>query len=599
MSLLIEGFIIKNKKMKNIKLLFLLIFMSTLTACGQQKKYVSYTVKKGETIKSIAKDNDMRVRDLLRLNPDVSRKPDANTVIIIPNNKKKISEVKINEVEGKTHTVKKKETLFSIAKLYGITVDVIKKANNLTGNALSVGRVLKIPEYIDEEINIVEGEIKVVDGDVKIVKEKIFIEDESNTKYKVVKDDTIYNITKKFNISEEELMKLNPALKDGLKLGMLLDVGLVVDELIENIFVDDITTKPLNVLLMLPYKLNSISDNNTQFGKKTSLLNIVTDFHSGVLSAIDSLRIQGMRVNLKVVDTENSNSKIASIINSTDFDNVDAVIGPLFLKNAKLVAKKTGSTPVIAPIYSKSQKTTSEGSLIKVAPNKDLLEDKLINYMLDNYAGENIVITGDAGAQSVSKIARISARLKSHDSISKITILKQEKGYIKKERFVKVIDTVQRKNWVVFVGQDNVTTNDVVNNLGVMSKEKAKIQLFSFDKGSHFSNVSNNQLARLQFTYPMEEFVDVTSDAVKYFRRKYKQKFYSDPSKYAIKGFDVTYDTLLRLSSNDSFNEGAKAGVSKRIGTKFDYSKKLFGSTENKGVFLIQYQEDLNLKVLD
>ena len=45
--------------------------------------------------------------------------------------------------------------------------------------------------------------------------------------------------------------------------------------------------------------------------------------------------------------------------------------------------------------------------------------------------------------------------------------------------------------------------------------------------------------------------------------------------------------------------KGAKAGISKRIGTKFDYTKKLFGSTENKGVFLIQYQEDLNLKVLD
>ena len=85
--------------MKVFKLLMLLICFTTLTACGQQKKYVSYTVKKGETIKSIAKDYDMKTKDLLRLNPDVSRKPSANTVIIVPN-KKKQSEVK-SEIKGK------------------------------------------------------------------------------------------------------------------------------------------------------------------------------------------------------------------------------------------------------------------------------------------------------------------------------------------------------------------------------------------------------------------------------------------------------------------------------------------------------------------
>ena len=54
-----------------------------------------------------------------------------------------------------------------------------------------------------------------------------------------------------------------------------------------------------------------------------------------------------MRINLKVVDTENSSSKIASIISENNFDNVDAVIGPLYLKNARLVAKRIGNTAVI------------------------------------------------------------------------------------------------------------------------------------------------------------------------------------------------------------------------------------------------------------
>lgn len=565
----------------------MLIFLTSLTACGQQKKYVSYTVKKGETIKSIAKDNDMKVRDLLRLNPDVSRKPDAKTVIIIPNKNKTATSTSTTTYNGKIHKVKRKETLFSIAQKYDVKVDDLKKENNLTGDKVSIGRELKIPSIKKDVV------LTVVEIQEEIDTEKYNV-------HIVEKGDTVFNLIRRFDITEEQLFELNPTLnsKDDLKLGMTIIIEEKSEDS-ETLFVDDITSRPLNIMLMLPYKVNSTSDYNAQFKKKSSLLNVVTDFHSGVLLALDSLRKQGMRINLKVVDTENSSSKIASIISENDFEDVDAVIGPLFLKNAKIVARKVGNIPVIAPMYSKNQTSISEGSLIKVAPNKKLVEDKLIDYMLDNYAGENIVITGDAGAKSIAKMARVSTRLKSHDSISEITILKPEDGYIKKEKFTTVIDTLGRKNWVLFVGEHNITANDVVNNLGVMSKEKAKIQLFSFDNGSHFSNVSNNQLARLQFTYPKEEFIDITDDAVKYFRKKYKRKFHAYPTKHAIKGFDVTYDALMRLSSFDSFNEGAKAGISKRVGTKFDYRKKLFGSTENKGVFLIQYHEDLNLKVLE
>ena len=69
---------------KNKILLLLLLLFSTIVI-AQQKKYVSYAVKKGETIKSIARDYDITTRDLLRLNPGVKRKPNAETVIIVPN----------------------------------------------------------------------------------------------------------------------------------------------------------------------------------------------------------------------------------------------------------------------------------------------------------------------------------------------------------------------------------------------------------------------------------------------------------------------------------------------------------------------------------
>ena len=59
-------------------------------------------MKKGETMKSIAKNYDASTRDLLRLNPDIGRKPKANTVIIVPNKKslrqKSVLEILVEEV---------------------------------------------------------------------------------------------------------------------------------------------------------------------------------------------------------------------------------------------------------------------------------------------------------------------------------------------------------------------------------------------------------------------------------------------------------------------------------------------------------------------
>ncbi|AOW21704.1 lytic transglycosylase [Urechidicola croceus] len=579
--------------MKKIKLFLLLTLLTVLASCAQQKKYVSYTVKKGETIKSIAKDNDVKTKDLLRLNPDVSRKPEENTVIIIPNKsyKKSVKPEKVETVDENTHIVQPKETLFSISKKYGVTVDELKEENSITGNNLSVGRVIKIPVKSNEVV-----EETPVDTDSEVVGEVITY----NT-HTVVKDDTIYNLTKRFGLSADELLALNPDLKDGLKLGMILNIGDSSEGII-NVFNDEITYKPLNIAMMLPYKVSSTSDYESQFKKNNSLLNIVTDFHLGALVAIDSLKAQGMNINLEVFDTENSNDKISRILSNSNFDTTDVVIGPLFLKNANTVSKSIHRSnkdiSVIAPMYSKNQKSISGGGLVKASPNKELLEEKLYDYMLKKYSGENIVVVGD-DKQSY-KMSQIISKLRTHDSINSVTVIKPQNGYIKKDRFVEVIDSVQRNNWVILVGQDNVVTSDVVNNLGVMPKKNRNIQLFSFAKGRNFDNVSNNHLARLKFTYPQESFVDVLSTGYKSFEKQYKSKSKIGPSEYSIKGFDVTYDALMRLAKHDTFKDGAKAGVSERVGTKFEYSKKLFGSSlENVGVFIIQYQEDLKLKSID
>jgi hypothetical protein len=67
------------------------------------------------------------------------------------------------------------------------------------------------------------------------------------------------------------------------------------------------------------------------------------------------------------------------------------------------------------------------------------------------------------------------------------------------------------------------------------------------------------------------------------------------PSFYATKGFDITYDVLMRLASGNSLKSTFNDGASYRVESKFDFTKKLFKTSENNGLFILQYNEDLTL----
>jgi len=577
--------------MKKVKFLISILVFCAFTLVAQQKKYVSYTVKKGENMKSIARDYDVSTRDLLRLNPDIGRKPKANTVIIVPNKNygKSISEVEENETI--IYIVKPKETLFGISNKHNITIAELKDANPKLEDGLKIGMHLKIPPASKKEENDSENFIL----------------------HTVIKDDTVYNLTKKYEVSEESLYALNTTLSEGLKLGMILKIKPIsisiineegeVETEMENetgLFVEAINfEKSINVAIMLPYELNKYSDSIPKniMTKGNSILNIATDFHMGASMAIDSLRSKGITVNVQYFDTQNSNYKLQTIVNSNDFSETDVIIGPLFYAKAHWLSKHV-SVPVIAPIYSKDQNSLSASNLIKSDDsNEILLEEHLLTYMKDNYNGENILVINDSEEQSQSKLWRIVNYLKSFDSIQNIAVLKSDKGYIDNEKFAEKLKE-NTANWVFLISDEIVTTAATVNNLKVFVEE-FDITLLTLEKGKNFDKIDNSFLGQLNFAYPTSDFVNMQDSKVKSFYSKYHSKNFTLPSKFAVRGFDVTYDILVRLASEDSIEEALRAGKSSRVSAVFNYNKKLFGSFENNGVYIVQYNKELSPVIVE
>ena len=628
--------------MNRITLLLVFLFLFSAIGIAQQKKYISYTVKSGENIRSIARDYDISFRDLLRLNPDVSRNPEPNTIIIVPNKNYGKNVVNVAAVNDKFHAVKPKETLYGISKMYGVSVEDLIAVNPELKNGLKIGMNLEIPEGIkikqDGDINyefhwvvkddtlynlskryhITQAELLRLNPSLKdglkigleLVVPKI---SESSSEYPsnyeyhtVIKDDTLYNLSKRYQVSQAELLRLNPELSEGLKLGMVLKIKSLQngeykkDEIKENFnFKEKLDfSKEINLVMLLPYQLNTLSDStrSDNFRKNHSLLNIVTDFHMGATMAIDSLRKRGLNVNVKFLDSENSTQKLQSLINKNNFKEVDAVIGPLYFDSALWLSKHIDS-PVIVPFYSKSQTVNSNDNLVKAAPENDILESELLKYLEQHYQGENIVVINDGKSESQSKLWQIVNRLKAFKNIQNVSVVKSQNGYISRSNISEKLNG-SGGNWVLLVSDEMVTTAAAVNNLKGLV-DNFRITLIAFDKGKNFDSVDNNLLGKLNFIFPTLEYLNIDDNNVNNFYKNYQAKNYAIPSKYALKGFDITYDILVRIASENGLKQGLEAGKSSRVSTVFSFNKNLAGSFENHGIYIIQYNTALMPTVLN
>ena len=152
---------------------------------------IDYVVKKGDSLYSIAKKYNTTVKDITRLNNLTSNNLAVGQQLIIAID----DNVTTTPTTYKEYVVKKGDSLYSIANKNNITVDELKKINNLTSNMLSIGQVLKLP-----------------------TQDKI----EEITMYTVQKGDSLYSIAKKFGITVDEIKSLNNLTSNNLFIGQQL-----------------------------------------------------------------------------------------------------------------------------------------------------------------------------------------------------------------------------------------------------------------------------------------------------------------------------------------------------------------------------------------
>lgn len=184
----------------------------------------NYIVKKGDTLYSIAQRYNITVDELKKQNQLSTNQLTIGQSLILPS------------TSFVTYTVQKGDTLYKIASQYNTTVDILKKINNLSSNILSIGQKIKLPST--EIINIPA----------------------SLETYTVKSGDTLYSIAKKFDTTVDKIKSQNNLSEDALTVGQVLKIPsiiLVTKPSKTNVY----TVKPGDTLYSLARKFNTTVNN--------------------------------------------------------------------------------------------------------------------------------------------------------------------------------------------------------------------------------------------------------------------------------------------------------------------------------------------------
>ena len=562
----------------------ILVVLIASSVFGQN--YTKHTVVAGETITQIALKYKVTPNDIYKLNPDSQNGIQLNSILLIP---KSIGKPTSTSTTSKliTHEVLPKETKYGIATKYGITVEELERQNPEIATNLPIGFQLKINGNVP----------KNVPSKAVITAEKPIVKTENVFEYTVKAGETMYSLTKQFTIATDKLIALNPNLTEGVKEGMVLKLPASIAFAKETNTPFSDLTKSISkqtkkeLVLLLPFNISKIeSDTLVSTAarlKKDKFLNMTLDFYSGALMAVDSAKVLGMNIDVKIFDSqETKSSSNAVAIAQQNAQSANAVIGPFYQNNVEKVAEalESKNIPVVSPLSKDYEKAYV--NLFQATPTNEALKEAMFDFMKNKNG--NIIAVIDP------KKPDIKQYITENQKETKLVGL-TEKGSFAADSIRKYFVT-NKINFVVMESESYYTITTTLNAM-INSMKDYQVQLVVLETNDMLDNeeIPLAKLTKLKMTFPSLTKENDSEEAAR-FEKAYKKKNRVLPNQYAVRGFDITFDTMLRLSQEKTFAESTQSSVTEQIESKFDYSKKVMGGYVNKGIYILYYNTDLTIK---
>ncbi|MBQ8521542.1 MAG: LysM peptidoglycan-binding domain-containing protein [Bacteroides sp.] len=567
-----------------------------------------HTVTKGQSLYSIASMYQVTVDEIVRLNPGSDERIKAGEALKIPQ--------KEGNGQSAYHTIQPGETLYQLTVRYGVTAQDICKANpGLSAKNFRIGQVIAIPASSGKTETAEQQQVTPVattsqDGPLK---------PKCRDMHRVERKETIYSISKQYGITKEELIAANPELRtQKLKRGKFLCIPYAKATSAGNKNESNTTQIPLSnaelfqqnqkeskkytsikAAVMLPFMTDGSGNREEQ--------SRMVEYYEGFLMAVDSLKQQGVSVDIHTYDTGNTSASLSRLFSSrSELKDMDIIFGPAHTEQVKQMADfaEKHKIRLVVPFTSKSDEVFNNPYVFQVNTPQSYLFSEVYEHYLRKFPEANVIFL-DADTGDNDKTDFIKG-LKEELKNNQITFKELKGAAITPEGMKMAVDSL-RENVLIPTSGKNISLIKILPQLIITAREHPNydMKLFGYPEWQTYTYDHLSSFFELD-TYFYSSFYtnNLFPEAVKFtsaYRKWYSKDMANTYPKYGMLGFDTGYFFLKALSHYGSdMEENMNKMMIAPIQTGFKFERvNNWGGFINRKVFFVRFTKNYELIKLD
>ena len=572
------------------------------------KEYYIHVVDTGNTLFAISRKYAIPREEILKANPRLTEVLTLGDRLMIPLDK--ITRRDLDEapdIDGNflIHEVQKKNTLYSLAKEYNVDINDIIVANPEIEDGLKKGSKIKIPV----------AKIKSETGEEEYV---IPAASSPYVTHKVEPKETLYSLSKLYNVTIDSINMVNNGLVGGLKNGDLINIPIlknykkVAVQAIEDVKFDSAAVKPsYKVSVLLPFYLG-LMDKSKEVGyKQAQELNkklfsnaqYAIDFYQGFKLAAKQMTDAGLNLELQTFDTGKDSSKVNQIISTGSLEGSDLIVGPLFLSNFLQVADyaKRNNINIVSPVKLSNKVLLGNEYVSKVATSEPIQTRFLGQYIYDSLRFSNLIVVYPDKFEERKRIELVKKQILSSAELSgdttRMSPLREVFWNAKDLYGIKSKLKKEELNVIVAPSNDQSFVTRLLTSLNMMDDYRFKV--VGLEKWQNFENIEIDYLHNLNVHLIASEFIETGDEDNQKFVHEFNDSYKVMPSAFAYLGYDVAqyYLSLLNVGGTN-FEMMLPAEKMQGLSRKFNFVKTgIESGFENHSTYIVRYIDYSLVKV--
>jgi LysM repeat protein len=518
-------------------------------------KYYTHTVSKGETLYAIAKHYAVPMDAIERNNPGSSDGISIGQVLMIPVKaqiKKELKTAPGLRNGDLIHTVRKKETLFGIARSYNVDQDSLVARNPEIKSGLKEGMTLMIP-------------VATVRNVETIALMPAF--DDKSTAHLVQPGETLYSLGKRYDVTPEAILEANGGLPNGPKAGTYLRIPAKP----KPATAEPVVTAPPTpgavhrIALLLPF---SITANDSMLARSKedksyySVTAAAVQFYAGARMALDSMKSLGLSADVNVFDVGEDARAWGPVMKNNKLRSMELCIGPFHRTAIEELVRAAPSAHIVCPVPQSNKVLLGNPRVSKVLGSKPDQLQHMGRFIAFHHGRDNIIFCRPAIPGEKDLQEQLMRTINEGLTTQVNRLIDSVRAVVPGRRdAAEVIKRLEagRLNVVVVPSEDVEFVTTLVNKLSELVPEK-RIVVYGMPAWNTMDNLEAAHLNALDVHVPASSFVDLNDPRVEHFIQQYRDRFLNEPGEYAFLGFDVTFFYLQALylygpAFPDHFNE--------------------------------------------